>query len=164
MSIIIDTNCFHKIFKYDSKDVCDDFAPLYKWIFTEKNKIVYGGKTYDKELKKDNKALGVVNQLKSANQVIKLKNDLVNRKEIFIKSANGCKKSDFDDQHIVAIIIISKCMLISTDDTGLIKFLHSGKLRRLFKTKRPKIYSKKSNYTILNKKNIAKIPKDVIEN
>ncbi len=58
------------------------------------------------------------------------------------------RPSDFDDHHLIAIIIVSGCKLICSDDSRLIHFLGEETCTHR-SVSHPKIYSHAINGTIL---------------
>jgi hypothetical protein len=126
----------------------EDFEPVLEWIFNGQGKIVYGGSKYFDEI---TKYLKLFKLLKSINKAVYIDNILV---DDFTKNVSDIIiHRDFDDQHLVGLLIASGCKLVCTNDTTAIPYLQS----RAFFTgaKEPKIYHTKRNVSLLNPKYIA---------
>ena len=63
---------------------------------------------------------------------------------------------DFDDPHIIAIVIVSRCMIICTKEVRALRFFKDKSLypRGI---SRPKLYTSKRNKNLLSDKYIASI-------
>jgi predicted nucleic acid-binding protein len=153
MCIVIDTNTWAEIFDASSTNHAD-FKPVKDWIIEGKGKVVYGGNTYIAEIpSRFRKLLKILN---SAGKTVSIPNEPVNAQEEIAK--NKISHPDFDDPHIVALIIVSKCRLISTNEKRAIPYFKDEE-RLLYPKKilRPKIYHCADNKDLLIDKNIAKI-------
>ena len=144
MCIVIDTNALAKVFEVSCAEH-QEFRPVLDWICNGKGKIVFGGKTYRKEL--PNKYLRIFRIFDAARKLV-----LVNASEVDDIEVDLYKKvqhRDFDDAHIIAIIIVSGCKLICSDDSRAYSFF---KNRALYPNHfaLPRIYSKSSNVNLLN--------------
>jgi len=146
-------NCLGGVFNKKASDH-DEFRPVHDWIIHGKGKMVYGGTKYKKELKKATKYRKLLVQLKKAGKIVELNDKEVNKCHGELDAA--IKHSDFDDPHLIAIIIVSGCKLICSLDKRAYKFI---KKKALYPThiEKPKIYGSKSNSDLLSDENIAKI-------
>ena len=147
MCIVIDTNSLASVFDQKSEHHAE-FRPVLEWIVLGNGKIVYGGTTYKRELAKATKYFRLLVELKKVSKIVEI--DSVRVGEIEQRLAQTLSHSDFDDPHIVAIIIASGCRLICSADA------------RAFR------YFRKLNRGLLQDKNIAdccrplsKLPKAV---
>lgn len=151
MCLVIDTNVLSCVFEVKNSKH-NDFAPVLEWVLNGKGKIIYGGSTYISEIGK--KYLSIFTQLKTAGLAKKLnKNDVDTKEEEVRKTIID---DDFDDQHIVSILIISKCQIIVSCDKRAYPFF----THKIFFPKpanRPKIYSSSKNSDLLCDKHIADI-------
>lgn len=151
MCIIIDTNSLSCVFDKES-DNHNDFEPVLNWIYNGKGKVIYGGSKYLDEIKKKYLALFV--QMRKAGKAIYINCDKVNEEEEVVNKM--IKHPDYDDPHLVALLRISGCKLIcSQDKRAYPYFRHS-----LFfspSSKKPKIYSSKRNARLLTDTNIADV-------
>ena len=120
MAIIIDTNTFAEVFIRTSKDH-HEFAPVLEWLLNGKGSAVYGGSTYLKELKKAAKFIPVFRLLKETGKVIE--GDSANIDDVEKSIKTTVNDPDFDDPHLAAIIIDTKCKILCTKDTRSLKFL-----------------------------------------
>ena len=121
MCIIIDTNTFIPVFD-STCSKHDEFKPVLDWIINGKGKIIYGGTTYHKELLRAVKIRKIFSILKSkSNKVVVVDQMLVDNEERRIH--NLIPDKDFDDPHLAAIVSVSKCQLICSDDTRSIKYV-----------------------------------------
>lgn len=152
MCIIIDTNVLVSVFNNKSTNH-QEFLPVLDWISQGKGKIVYGGTKYSKEM---GKYIGVFNELRKAKKAIYIDNEKVNIQEKIASSK--IQHNDFDDQHLVGLLIESKCKLICSLDERAYAYF---RLPLFFSSssQRPKIYSGKKNKKLLNDNNIAQICK-----
>jgi hypothetical protein len=96
------------------------------------------------------------NELEKINKTVKLDDAEVDKKEREI--AETKKHHDFNDEHLVAMVLASGCRLVCTKDSSAMPFIKD----RIFypgAVKRPRIYSGKKNKDLLNDSNIAPICK-----
>lgn len=152
MCIIIDTNCLTSVFDVDSQNH-QDFAPILDWIHNGRGKIVYGGTKYSGELKK---YLGIILQIRKAGKAVYIPDELVDQEEINVSSM--IQHNDFDDQHLVALLRVSKCKLIcSLDSRAYPYFRHTTFFNPA--ANKPKIYRSLGNSGLLCPNNIAEVCK-----
>lgn len=153
MCIVVDTCAFSSVFITTDKDHLD-FKPIYDWLMNGDGKLVYGGKTYFKELETAHKFLKILTQLQRMGKTIKLPDKEIDDYEKKVK--RKVNKKDFDDPHILSILAISNCKLVCTKDKRSMPYLKNLSLypKKFIK---PKIYSKKCNLNILCDDNIASI-------
>ena len=117
-----------------------------------KGKLVYGGAKYRLELKKARRYLRLVNELRKARTAIEVDSQEVDTTqqeiEVFLEH------KDFNDSHIVAIVIVSRCGLICSYDRKAHPFF---KMSILYPKhfKRPKIYTGINCKDLLCDKNIV---------
>ena len=155
MCIVIDANTFSTVFNPDSQKH-GDFKPVLEWIVHGRGKIVYGGDKYKQELRNARKYHGLFSELSKVSKVIEVDCQRVN--EIQEEVAGRVDHRDFDDPHLIAIIIVSGCKLICSDDSSAYPFLKRKDLY-LNKVSRPKIYRRSTNRDLLCDNNIADICK-----
>lgn len=145
MCIVVDVNTLPYVFNPRS-DRHAEFAPISEWINKGDGVLVYGGTTYAKELKKAGRYLRVVLELKKARRAVAIADDVVDAREAVVKNltvGTGC-----DDQHIIALIGVSKCRIISSVDARSYPYIQD---RQLYPrgASRPKIYSSGRNVDLL---------------
>jgi predicted nucleic acid-binding protein len=153
MCFILDTNVFGAFFD-ENNSQHHNFAPAKKWVFDGNGKLVYGGTKYKSEMKKVIKYLGLFRELAKIGKFIEVCEKKVNQYEHDLLQMNI--NSDFDDHHLIAIILASKCKIICTNDLRAIPYL---KDTAYYKNgvKKPKIYKTNKNKSLLRDQNIAKI-------
>jgi hypothetical protein len=144
MCIIVDINTLASVFNQKS-DNHIEFRPVREWILEGKGKIVFGGTKYMNELGKT-KYLKLFRNLKSANKAVHIPDEEVNKQELLISEQES--DPDFDDPHIIAIAIVSKCLLVCSVDARSYPFIKNSKLYPPH-ISRPKIYSSSSNKDLL---------------
>ena len=145
MCIVVDANTFSKVFNPSDKEHVE-FEPVYIWITKKKGKLVFGGSKYAQELRDANKYHKLFNILKDMGKVVEVDAaDVDSYEKVLIKKL---KHRDFDDPHLIAISVISGCLLICTNEKKAIKFI---KMKTLYPKghKRPSIYSCSGNKDIL---------------
>ncbi|WP_120489201.1 hypothetical protein [Bergeyella cardium] len=125
MAIIIDTNCFANVFDKKSANH-QEYKPVLDWIVSGKGLLVYGGSKYIAELKKSPKYLPIFRLLKEVNKVIIGNTENIDKIQAEIESV--WKDENFDDPHLVAIVIDTKCRLICSEDKRSIPFVRNQKL------------------------------------
>ena len=153
MCIIIDTCSFSSVFNSsDSKHL--EFKPVLDWLINGKGKIVYGGSKYKNELKNASRYIRLFLQLKKAGKTIEYNCEKIDKVEQILIKKNS--NLDFDDPHLVAIVICTGCLLICTSDIRSHKFLKDNTIYPK-SIKKPKIYSGVKNKGLLINKNIASI-------
>ena len=152
MCLVLDTNCFNSFFDPDN----EEFSPALAWLVGGKGKLVIGGTTYGEELSKAHKYRKMFVNLEKMGKVVSLNlADVDNEEEKVLQIKDENK--DFDDPHLVAIIRVSKCKIICTNDKRAHKFL---KDKAFYKgCTKPKIYQKKQHKNLLTDTNIVEVCK-----
>lgn len=149
MCIVLDANSWGYIFT-DKNTRHSDFAPVLNWIRKGNGKAVYGGSTYEMEMKNAIKFRRFFVELGKARRIIVVDKDKVDAKEKEFKQ--HVKNSDFDDPHIVAIVVVSGALLVCTVDKRSMRFIKNP---IFYKSRRvPKIYSSIGSKKILCDRNI----------
>jgi len=145
MLLIIDTCCLANVFNSDDQEH-KNFEPVMTWIKKGKGQIVYGGTTYKKELSMAVRYFSLLAELNRRGRVLQVDDDLVDQEEKCVKGKEANK--DFDDPHLIAIVIVSGCKVICTNDKRAHRFI---KKKNLYPKgfKRPAIYSNKRNSNLL---------------
>ena len=122
MAIIIDTNCFARVFSRTNKEH-SEFEPVLDWILCGNGFLVYGGSKYTQELIECRKYCRFLRLLKDANKVYVCDCNKVD--ELQAKYERMIDNPDFDDPHLPAIVSVSKCRLICSVDFRSIPFVTS---------------------------------------
>lgn len=125
MAIIIDTNCFANVFNRKSANH-NEYIPVLNWIIKGKGIIIYGGTKYLAELRKTPKYLPIMRLLKDVNKVHVGNHANIDRLQAIIE--RNRVDADFDDPHLPAIIIDTKCRLICSEDKRSIPFVRDRAL------------------------------------
>ena len=155
MCIVIDINTLASVFDKKSANH-EEFKDVFDWIVDGKGMIVYGGTKYIEELSKT-KYLSLFVQFKNANKAIQVKGN-VDIETALVSEL--IQHPDFDDQHLVALLKVSGCKLICSQDARAYPYFQHN----LFfnpASKRPKIYSSSRNKDLLTDRNIADVCKPV---
>lgn len=120
MCLVIDACCLSNVFiKKDKKHPA--FEPVLQWITHGKGRMIYGGTKYNTELRKVSGVLGIVSELSRQRRTVMISSDVVD------PIANELKQQipdeEFDDEHLAALVIASRCRVVCTDDNTAISYL-----------------------------------------
>src|SRR5580704_4992856 len=119
MCLVIDTCCLGLVFGVGTKQH-DRYSPVFNWINEGNGYMIYGGTKYNTELKRA-KVLGIVSELAKKNRTIHLQDAAVNQIAADLKVK--FPEPEFDDEHIVALVIASRCGVVCTKDNVAISYL-----------------------------------------
>lgn len=145
MCIIIDTNTLGNVFSQKDKKH-NEFVDVFNWIIRGNGKVVYGGTKYIEELSRT-KFLTLFTILNVKGRTINIDSKKVDFEQKRIEKLISDK--DFDDPHLPAMVIVSKCRLICSYDKRSIKFVTNKKLYpKNFKI--PNYYTGKHNKSLLS--------------
>lgn len=152
MCLIVDTCTFTAVFNPKNKNHAK-FRPVNRWILYGKGKMIYGGEKYNKELN-GSFYYGILSELKRARKLVKVDDAEVDEKSKYLKGRVPDDK--FNDEHILALAIVSRCCVICTDDKEALPFLQN---RALYPKdmKLPKIYRSAKNASLCCDKHIVKV-------
>jgi len=153
MCIVIDSCTIASVF--NSTDIChDEFKPVLDWISFGAGKMIFGGSKYKQELNKLPCYIKIIKELEKAGRCIIIDEKRVDDIQNDIEKKYSHR--NFDDTHIVAIIIASRIRLICTNEKRAIPWY---KKKELYPQglKRPKLYTSRRNRTLLKKKYIVNI-------
>lgn len=124
MPIIVDTNCLANVFS-KSSEKHTEFKPVFEWVVKGKGKLVGGGTKYREELKKAPKYAKIIKYLRDIGKVHFGDDAEIDK---YQKKVEALKDDDdFDDEHLPAIIAVTKCKIICSEDTRSIKFVQDRK-------------------------------------
>lgn len=153
MCVVIDTCSLSSVFEKRASDH-NEFRPLLQWVVAGKGKIIYGGTKYINELKKAHKYIFILGQLQRAGKTINLPSKEVDviEEEIEERTAG----TSFNDQHLVAIVILSKCRIVCTKDKKSFPFLKNPHLYPGY-SKKPRLYTAARNADLLSDNSIVDI-------
>lgn len=147
MPIIIDANCIANVFDVHCARHTE-FSPVREWIISGKGKMVYGGTTYENELRLLPKYLPIIRLLRESNKVIKGNKTDIDKYQSYVESKRV--DPDFDDPHLVAISVVTKCLLICSEDTRSIRHVKDKKYYPKTSSKVPSYYTSSSNSNLLS--------------
>lgn len=147
MCVVVDVNTLPLIFNDETKGH-EEFQPLWNWIINKYAKL--------------GSYASLLNELNKLNKVVYIPDDKVD--EDVDKVKEMCDDSDFDDPHIVSLIRVSGCKIVSSKDETADKHIKFNKFYE-GNTKRPKIYRHENHADdILVDKNFADCckPKEIL--
>jgi hypothetical protein len=154
MLIIIDANLFSNMASGD-----EEYRPLVVYVSFGKGSVAYGGKKYEKELAKHKKFLQLLLEWEKKRKTIRLDKGIVDKNEVFLEGE--FKKKDFDDHHILAMVIYSGAEIVCSIDRGLHALVDAcyssvGRMKidancvHRCSLKKPKIYQGKEHAGLLS--------------
>lgn len=152
MCLVIDTCCLSRVFVPGNKEHAD-FAPVLQWVTKDEGSMVYGGTKYKTELGRMPIIFKIVVELRRARRAIEVDDAQVDTIEKNVKKKT--RKSGFNDSHLVAIVIVSKCRIICTKDERAMPYLKDRNLYIDYHVKPPKIYCHKDHEKLCCRNNIV---------
>lgn len=142
MLVIIDTNVVDIVFNpFHSR--FSNYKPINKCItdINSRGIMVYGGTKFIKELgtRLDRKYNKLLIELRNIGRLLELERKEVDNLGIKLKRIEPSR--NFNDEHIIACVILSGCRLIVTDDKKADKYIKDEKNQFYCSPKiKPKIY------------------------
>ncbi len=145
MPVIIDTNCFACVFSSKNKHHLE-FKPILEWIIKGNGIMIIGGTKYEKELIKDFTYQKIIRLLREIGKVKQGNTLQIDNQEKEIKKK--LIQKGFNDQHLVAMVIVTKCRIICSNDKESIQFVT---LKNLYPkgALHPVYYSSSKNKSLL---------------
>lgn len=141
MCLVIDANCFGLVFGKKHKG----FAPVRNWIYEGRGRMIYGGTKYNKELL-NWRMLPLLKELASGKKTVHISDATVDSIAIALKKK--FPEAEFDDEHIVALVIASRCRVVCTNDNPAISYLKRPEVFSDYPgVERPKIFRGHSSHT-----------------
>jgi len=119
MCVIIDSCCLAMVFDHDNSEHVR-FVPVLNWI-NGKGCMVYGGTKYLEELRKLPRYLAIVVELRKLRRAIPICTEKVDA--IAATLMTEYPDPQFNDPHIVALVIASGCAVVCTNDKKAISYL-----------------------------------------
>ncbi len=153
MCLVLDANVFGAFFD-PTNAAHDDLKPALEWVVYGKGRLVYGGTKYKSEMRAAGKYLKLFANLQRAGKIVSICDKSVDTHEAKITGLE--KDSDFDDPHLIAIVVSSGCKIVCTNDKRALPYLKKAALYQGI-VKRPKIYQSKRNAALLADENIAEV-------
>lgn len=157
MCLIIDMNVLPCVFNEENANHAN-FKPVKDWILSGKGKMVVGGSTYFSELAKLNKIRKFYIALRKAGKAVVVE-PAIEIDKLEEKLKEKFEHKDFDDPHIVALLIVSGCQIICSNDARAFRFFQNKGWYPKGSSV-PKIYCDKSfnkSKEILNDRNMVNI-------
>jgi hypothetical protein len=155
MCLIVDANCFGCVFNKNAK-YHHKFVPVYNWLLSGYGgRLIYGGSKYKKEVNfKGSPYRGILAELERKGRLLAIPDKKVN--DLAAELKKKVLSRDFDDEHIVALVGLSKCCVVCTDDKRSFPFLRR---RDLYPdgVKPPKIYQSTRNSKLCCSKHVVEI-------
>ena len=151
MCIVVDANVIGSVM--DKKAVNHlSFKPVLDWVINGKGKFVIGGTKYLKECRK---YLPIFTELARVKKTVTIDNNAVDTKAEW--ASKQIVDPDFDDQHLIGLLLESGCKLICSLDARAYPFFRHPIF--FAGVQRPKIYSRQGNNDLLTDANIADVCK-----
>lgn len=146
MCIVVDINTLAPVFD-ESCGLHSDFVYVKNWIEAGRGYLVFGGTKFKQELG-NSKYLRLIRLLKDAGRAVAVRDDVVDAEEARVKDQT--EGTDCDDQHIIALLGVSRCPLVCSLDKSSYKHIRN---RSLYPPGMPrvKIYSSKKNQSLLSR-------------
>jgi predicted nucleic acid-binding protein len=146
LNILVDA-CVISIIFNNTHQNHSDFIPVLQRIHDGRVKMVYGGSQFNAELSKLYNYLRIIKQLRTAGKAIKLNDADVDAQAARIRTIEPLP--DFDDPHLLAIIIVSKAPVICTVDARAMPFLRESRFYAKTGVSRPSIYQRAKDHAHL---------------
>jgi len=115
MCIIIDTSVAHRVLRSQTDEKYGGVSTELFSAKTNRVKLVYGGSKMTKEYGRAS-ILVIVHQLRSAGRALRVPDEQVDTEQDRITSCLNCQS---DDQHILALALVSNARLLCTADANL---------------------------------------------
>ena len=125
MCVVIDASSIASVFNPKSQDH-DRFIPVLKWVTSGGGKVVYGGTKYNAELRLLARYFKIIIELSKQGRVIQVPSEPVDDYAEKLKAK--VRDASFNDEHLVALIAISRCRIICTNDRRAHPYLQRADL------------------------------------
>ncbi|MGB0930888.1 MAG: hypothetical protein ACPGVB_08940 [Chitinophagales bacterium] len=142
MCVIVDVNILGGVFDKNHSRF-EDYEPIKKWVLEGKGKLVVGGSKYGEELKRVERYAKLIAELAKLGKVVVLKKQNVDNHQVVIEGKE--KDPDFDDPHLIAMVVESGVRILCSDDKRADKFIKKRKFYPKGK-KPPIIYRNKRHH------------------
>lgn len=136
MCLVIDTCCLASVFDGNSKEHAK-FVPVVEWINT-KGRLIYGGTKYNNELARAAKYLPYIAELARKGRTVQIPNSQADPIAAALKVR--VPDREFNDEHLAALVIASRCCVVCTNDNTAISYLRRPDLFSDYGVNRPSIY------------------------
>jgi hypothetical protein len=150
MCLIIDTCTFASVFDEHCREY-SRFAPIVEWLTTGNGKIIFGGSKYKHEIR-GSKFLRILTEFERKGKLVRVSDAKVDRLARELK--RRVPERAFNDEHLVALVSITRCCVVCTDDKAAVPYL---KRRDLYPrgVKPPKIYRHKAHASLCRSEHIV---------
>ncbi len=152
MCLVIDACCIPKVFDGGNKHH-HNFAPVLEWVTNGNGRMIYGGTKYATELQALGKYLKVIVELKKSGRAVQMPNADVDAIAATLKVQ--ITDPAFNDEHLIAIVIVSRCRVVCTVDKVAIIYLKQPQFYSCHRMKKPKIYQSIKNKNLCCDKNVV---------
>jgi len=154
MCLVIDSCCLAMVFDKGNKRH-SDFEPVARWVLVGKGKMIYGGQKYKGELKKAKFIIPIMAELDRSGRLVHLRDSEVDARARELKE--DINDNGFNDEHVVAMVVVSRCSVVCTDDRLAIQVLKYRHVYYRYKMKPPKIYRYARHRNMCTDENLAAI-------
>jgi hypothetical protein len=155
MCLVVDANSFSHVFNLRDKRH-PAFEPVFRWVFYGNGGgLIYGGDKYGREVDFTSPTYRpLLVELDRKGRMFEMCGQCVDYVAKELKTALP-DEPDFDDEHIVALVIVSKCHVVCTEEHRGLRFWKRPDLYPKG-TNPPKIYKSTRNADLLtNNANVA---------
>lgn len=101
--------------------------------------MVYGGAKYARELRRLSRYMRLMGELSRKGRLVEVCGARVDA--VAREVRDEVCDAGFNDEHLVAIVVVSGCRVVCTNDKGAIPFLKRQALYSKRQRRRPKIYT-----------------------
>ncbi len=151
MCLVIDTCCIASLLNPHDRNH-DQFTPVLAWIASGKGRMIYGGTKYARELRTLARYTPAIAEFTRSGRVVKLEDAQVDAVARRVRQLVNDRR--MDDEHLIAIMIVSGCRVICTNDNRAIRYLKMRNLYAHHKRKRPRIYRSLRNAHLCSDANL----------
>jgi predicted nucleic acid-binding protein len=115
--------------------------------------MIYGGTKYLKELSEVRGLAKLLTELEKQRRVEILPTTCVDSVAEEVTERVNDKR--LNDEHLIAIVIVSRCRIICTDDKKAVPFIKRSDLYKKYGAKRPSIYRYATHKDMCGDKNVV---------
>lgn len=124
MCLVIDSNTVAMVFDRRNAEH-KRFKPVEQWVTKGTGSVIFGGTKYLEELG-EGRYLGLFKELLEARRAVRIDAKAVDEQAKKLKALIPDKA--FNDEHIVALVGLSRCCLVCTDDKRSLPYLRRREL------------------------------------
>lgn len=138
MCLIIDTCSIASVFN-KTNEQHNQFLPVLNWV-EDKGYLIYGGSKYFQEVFQNmRKYAGIFAEYKKKGKTIHIDDKKVDALSQELKTK--IPDTAFNDEHIMALVILSRCAVVCTGDKDAHPFLKRTEIFKEYDLSRPKIFA-----------------------